>query len=53
MTLDARKEANEITAEGVGVGNEGIVDGLRCFPPTPSIIMNATALGNHVTVSYL
>jgi hypothetical protein len=53
MTLDARKVANEITADGFGVGKVGIVAGLRCLPPRPSMTKNVTALGNHVMVSYL
>jgi len=52
-TLDAKKHANEITTEGAGVGNAGIVAGLRNFPPTPSMTMNDTAFGNHVMLSYL
>lgn len=53
ITLDARKQAKEITEAGVGVGNSGNVEGLRCFPPIPSMTMNVTALGNHVKLSYL
>jgi len=53
ITLDTKKHANEITTEGVGVGNVGIVAGLRYFPPTPSNIMNDTAFGNHAMLSYL
>jgi len=53
ITLDTKKHENEITAEGVGVGNVGIVAGLRYFPPTPSIMMNDIAFGNQVILSYL
>jgi hypothetical protein len=53
MTLDATKVANEITADGFGVGKVGIVTGFRCFLPRPIMTRNITTLGNHIMVSYL
>jgi len=45
ITLDDRKEANERTIAGEGVGTEGIVEGFKCFPAKPRRIGKAMTLG--------
>ena len=52
MTLEAIVVANDKT-EAADAGSPGGMWLPRCFPPVPSIVMNAIKLGNHATVSYL
>ncbi len=51
ITLEAVVVAKVITFAGV----TGIVGGafVKCFPPTPSIMMNIITLGNQTMLSYL
>lgn len=47
----ANVDANERIAATVAGGELGAFT--RCFPPTPSMTMNATTFGIHATLSYL
>lgn len=53
MTEDPTNVAKESTVDAVGGGFDGNVEGFKCFPPTPSMTINAITLGIHAKLSYL